>query len=47
MLMGRDKLSLEKLTRLMEMSVVERLQKNRACVKIVEAVRLPENDDGL
>ena len=41
-----DEPSLEKSTRLLEMSVGERLRKNRACVKIVEAVRLPENVDG-
>ena len=41
----RDEPSLEKSTRLMEMSVGERLRKNRTCVKIVEVVRPPENVD--
>ena len=39
----RDQPLTEKSTRLMEMALGERLRKNRACVKIVEAVRLPEN----
>ena len=42
----RDEPSLEKLTRQLEMSVGERLRKNCACVKLVEAVRPPENVDG-
>ena len=41
-----DELSLEKSTRLIEMSVSERLGKNHACVKIVEVVRPPEKVDG-
>ena len=46
MLTGGDDPSPEKSTRLMETSVGERLRKNRACVKIVELVRPPENVDG-
>ena len=42
----RDEPLLEKSTRLMEMSVSERLGKNHACVKILEVVRPPENVDG-
>jgi len=45
-LLVHDEPSLEKLTRRLEMSVGERLRKNRACVKLVEAVRPPENVDG-
>ena len=41
----RDELSLEKSTRLLEMSVGERLRKNRAFVNMVEVVRPPENVD--
>ena len=40
-----DEPSHEKSTRLMPMSVGERLRKNCACVKIVERVRPPENVD--
>ena len=40
-----DESSLEKSTRLLEMSGGERLRKNRV-VKIVEALRPPENVDG-
>ena len=42
----RDGPSLEKSTRLIEMSVGERLRKNRASLKRVEAVTPPENVDG-
>ena len=38
----RDEPSLEKSTRLLEMSVGERFRKNRAIVMIVEVVRPPE-----
>ena len=41
----RDESSLEKSTRLLEMSFGERLGKNRAFVTIVEVVRPPENVD--
>ena len=41
----RDESSLEKSTRLLGMSVGERLRKNRAFVNIVEVVRPPENVD--
>ena len=41
----RDEPSLEKSTRLMEMSVGETVRKNCACMKTVEAVRKPENVD--
>ena len=41
----RDGSSLEKSTRLLEMSVGERLRKNRAFVNMVEVVRPPENAD--
>ena len=39
----RDESSLEKSTPLLEMSVGERLRKNRAYMKLVELVRPPEN----
>ena len=39
----RDEPSLEKTTRLLEMSVGERRRKNRAFVNIVEVLRPPEN----
>ena len=41
----RDESSLKKSTRLLEMSVGERLRKNLAFVNIVEVVRLAENVD--
>ena len=41
----RDESSLEKSTRLLEVSVGERLKKNRAFVNLVEVVRPPENVD--
>ena len=41
----RDRSSPEKSTRLLEMSVGERLRKNRAFVNMVEVVRPPENVD--
>jgi len=41
-----DEQSLERSIRLLEKSVGEKLRKNRVFVKIVEAVRLPENVDG-
>ena len=41
----RDESSLEKSTRLLEMSVGARLRKNRAFINIVEVVRPPENVD--
>ena len=41
----RDEPSLEKATRLMEISVGERRKKNRSYVKMVEVVRTPENVD--
>ena len=41
----RDDPSHKKSTRLMEKSVGERLRKSRACVKMVELVRPPENVD--
>ena len=41
----RDEPLLEKSTRLMEMSVGERLRKNCTYMKKVEAVRPPENVD--
>ena len=45
MLTSRDEPSLEKSTRLMKMSVGERLTKNRAHGKIVEVARPRENVD--
>ena len=41
----RDGPSLEKSTQLLEMSGGERLRKNCVFVKILEAVKLPENVD--
>ena len=45
MLTGRDELSFEKPTRLLEMSGGEGLRKKIVFVKIVEAVRPTENVD--